>query len=91
MSEAAAPRPRVGVVEIFTTFLFIGATSFGGGVVAYLRENLVAGRHWLDDDAVRAGDGDQSDPARPERDQHERHHRRSPAPACPAPSPPWSA
>ena len=41
---------RVGVFEIFRTFLFIGATSFGGGVVAYLRENLVAGRRWLDDD-----------------------------------------
>jgi len=50
VSKAAAPRPQVGVVEIFTTFLLIGATSFGGGVVAYLRENLVAGRHWLDDE-----------------------------------------
>jgi chromate transporter len=37
------------VVDIFRTFLFIGATSFGGGVVAYLRENLVDGRQWLDD------------------------------------------
>ena len=50
MSSAAAPHPHVGVVEIFTTFLLIGATSFGGGVVAYLRENLVAGRRWLDDE-----------------------------------------
>jgi chromate transporter len=38
------------VHQIFATFLFIGATSFGGGVVAYLRENLVSGRGWLDDD-----------------------------------------
>src|SRR5215467_12095055 len=50
MSDAAAPRPHVGLVEIFRTFLFIGATSFGGGVVAYLRENLVGGRKWLDDE-----------------------------------------
>lgn len=50
MSDAAAPPARVGVFEIFRTFLFIGATSFGGGVVAYLRENLVTGRRWLDDD-----------------------------------------
>jgi chromate transporter len=47
MSEA--PR-RVGLGEIFRTFLFIGATSFGGGVVAYLRESLVVARRWLDDD-----------------------------------------
>jgi chromate transporter len=50
MSEAAAAPVRVGLVEIFRTFLFIGATSFGGGVVAYLRENLVVGRHWVDDE-----------------------------------------
>ena len=49
-SDIAASPVRVGVAQILSTFLFIGATSFGGGVVAYLRENLVAGRHWLDDD-----------------------------------------
>jgi chromate transporter len=48
-SDAAAAPARPGVHEIFLTFLFIGATSFGGGVVAYLRENLVAGRRWVDD------------------------------------------
>ena len=30
-------------------FLIIGATSFGGGVVAYLRNSLVSKRAWLDD------------------------------------------
>ena len=30
-------------------FLFIGATSFGGGVVAYLRDSLVEKHRWLDD------------------------------------------
>lgn len=49
MSEAAAAE-RVSLGAIFRTFLFIGATSFGGGVVAYLHENLVGGRRWLDEE-----------------------------------------
>lgn len=36
--------------EIFRTFLLIGATSFGGGVVAYLRSSLVTKHGWLDDE-----------------------------------------
>lgn len=39
------------VLQIFLEFLLIGATSFGGGVVAYLRGGLVAKRAWLDDKA----------------------------------------
>ncbi|MFY9663995.1 MAG: chromate transporter [Candidatus Cybelea sp.] len=35
--------------EIFSTFLQIGAISFGGGVVAYLREALVRKNKWFDD------------------------------------------
>jgi chromate transporter len=51
---AAAPksvisRTAVSPVEIFLTFLVIGATSFGGGVVAYLRDALVAKKKWFDD------------------------------------------
>ena len=61
MSEAAAkPTLQVAVVEaprvqdisifdIFIEFLLIGATSFGGGVVAYLRNGLVTKRQWIDD------------------------------------------
>jgi chromate transporter len=41
---------RVSLAEIFQTFLVIGATSFGGGVVAYLRQTLVVHKRWLDDD-----------------------------------------
>jgi chromate transporter len=37
------------VVQVFLEFLIIGATSFGGGVVAYLRNSLVNKRAWLDD------------------------------------------
>jgi chromate transporter len=43
------PVKTVSVHQIFLEFLLIGATSFGGGVVAYLRSGLVAKRHWLDD------------------------------------------
>jgi chromate transporter len=46
-SPPAAP---VSLAAIFRTFLIIGATSFGGGVVAYLREMLVEKRRWLDDE-----------------------------------------
>jgi len=50
MSESRAAPSRVSLGVIFWTFLVIGATSFGGGMVAYLRETLVARRRWLDDD-----------------------------------------
>lgn len=45
----AAPRTSVSALEIFLTFLTIGATSFGGGVVAYLRDALVSKKKWFDD------------------------------------------
>lgn len=41
--------PAVSIGRIFVEFLVIGATSFGGGVVAYLRNSLVTKRRWLDD------------------------------------------
>jgi chromate transporter len=40
---------EVSILEIFTAFLVIGATSFGGGVVAYLRGSLVTKHEWVDD------------------------------------------
>jgi len=46
---AAAVSAPATVLQIFLEFLLIGATSFGGGVVAYLRSGLVAKRAWLDD------------------------------------------
>jgi chromate transporter len=39
----------VSPVAIFVEFLKIGATSFGGGVVAYLRDSLVRKKQWIDD------------------------------------------
>lgn len=44
MSERTPSLP-----QIFATFLLIGGTSIGGGVVAYLRANLVGRKRWLDD------------------------------------------
>lgn len=41
--------PKASVAEIFLTFLVIGAISFGGGVVAYLRNSLVKQKKWFDD------------------------------------------
>ena len=49
MSDAAQPPRAVTLGEIFRAFLLIGATSFGGGVVAYLRSGLVDKHGWLDD------------------------------------------
>jgi len=45
---------RVSLWTLFSTFLVLGATSFGGGVVGYLRETLVTKRAWLDDDTFIA-------------------------------------
>jgi chromate transporter len=45
-----APRAQVGLGQLFKVFLYIGATSFGGGVIAYLREHLVERKNWLDED-----------------------------------------
>jgi chromate transporter len=50
MSESRGAPARVSLGLIFWTFLVIGGTSFGGGMVAYLREMLVTRRRWLDDD-----------------------------------------
>ncbi len=47
-SAKILPLVTVSVWEVFLEFLIIGATSFGG-VVPYLRGNLVIKRQWLDD------------------------------------------
>src|ERR1039458_318573 len=48
--SAGAPAAQdASIRDIFLEFLLIGATSFGGGVVAYLRSGLVAKREWIDD------------------------------------------
>lgn len=50
ISAPGTPRgQQVSLRQIFLEFLFIGATSFGGGVVAYLRDGLVEKRQWISD------------------------------------------
>jgi chromate transporter len=46
--ETTVQRPNLG--KLFKIFLIAGAISFGGGVVAYLREYLVRDEHWLNDE-----------------------------------------
>ena len=48
-SVTASAADRVSITDIFFEFLIIGATSFGGGVVAYLRSGLVTRRNWVGD------------------------------------------
>jgi len=49
MADDPAPTIQVTLGEIFRAFLLIGATSFGGGVMAYLRNSLVDKHRWIDD------------------------------------------
>ena len=44
----------VRLLSIFSTFLVIGASSFGGGVTGHLREHLVRRRQWLTEDEFLA-------------------------------------
>jgi len=49
MAGDPAPPVEVTLGAIFRAFLLIGATSFGGGVMAYLRGSLVDKHGWIDD------------------------------------------
>lgn len=49
-SEPQRPIPEVSLKKVFHVFFMAGAISFGGGVVAYLREYLVSEEKWLDDE-----------------------------------------
>jgi len=48
-ADVLASPGELTIGQIFGAFLLIGATSFGGGVVAYLRSGLVSKHRWLDD------------------------------------------
>src|SRR5215468_3096644 len=50
MPAPLAPPVEATLSQIFRVFLVIGATSFGGGVMAYLRSSLVEKHGWLDDE-----------------------------------------
>jgi len=48
-TEGVPAPARATAGAIFLEFLLIGATSFGGGVVAFLRNALVTKRAWISD------------------------------------------
>ncbi len=48
--------PTPSLLQLFTSFLRLGATAFGGpAMVAYIRKMAVDQKHWLDDQSVRDG------------------------------------
>jgi chromate transporter len=49
-NESAVAADRPTLAAIFKVFLLAGAISFGGGVLAYLREYLVRANGWVSDD-----------------------------------------
>lgn len=56
--EASADPARVEPVtlaRLFRVFFVLGITSFGGGVVAYLRQALVVKQRWMDDETFLSG------------------------------------
>jgi chromate transporter len=50
MKDAPAHAKNVSLSKLFSVFFYIGAISFGGGVIAYLRDHLVFRQKWLDED-----------------------------------------
>jgi len=45
---------RIGPAALFLKFAFIGAVSFGGGIIAYLRRMLIDETHWMTPDEFLA-------------------------------------
>lgn len=52
---AAPVVERVSLWQLFRVFFVLGITSFGGGVVAYLRQALVVKQRWMDDETFLSG------------------------------------
>lgn len=46
---------KVSLFQLTKTFLFIGFTSFGGGITAYIRRIIVEHKKWLTDDEFFPG------------------------------------
>ena len=49
-AKNSAPGQKIALHQIFWKFLIVGAISFGGGIVAYLKELLVTRDRWVDND-----------------------------------------
>jgi len=56
MEQSQHPNPAPSLLHLFTSFLKLGATAFGGpAMVAYIRNMAVDKKHWLDDQSTRDG------------------------------------
>lgn len=44
-----SPSPPPSLTALFLSFLTIGSTSFGGGLMGWIRRELVERRRWIDD------------------------------------------
>jgi chromate transporter len=49
-ARVASRHRAVGIGRLFTAFLLVGGTSFGGGIIAHLRSTLVVRHQWIDDE-----------------------------------------
>ena len=55
-SQYQHDNPTPSLFHLFTSFLRLGATAFGGpAMVAYIRKMAVEKKHWLDDQSARDG------------------------------------
>jgi chromate transporter len=52
--SAGLTQPSVPLIDLFLQFLFVGAVSFGGGIIAYERILLIEKRKWLNADQFMA-------------------------------------
>jgi len=50
MSEAAADKPSISLLDLALTFNHIALASFGGGLSAWSREVLVVEKKWMEDE-----------------------------------------
>jgi chromate transporter len=54
VNDSRIKAPNVSLTKLFGVFVYVGATSFGGSVIAYLRDHLVSRQEWLDEDQFLA-------------------------------------
>ena len=80
MNDDAAAKTRTvpgGFGEVFTAFLRLGLTSFGGPIahLGYFREDIVVRRRWLDEKTYRGSDRAVAVPAGTHQQQGRYRHR----------------
>lgn len=53
-TASASPEARPTLAKIFKVFFRIGITSFGGGLIAYVQDEVVGKQKWMDDEEFLA-------------------------------------